>query len=102
MLENKYVLKSIEYYLHQILSYLWSYEGTLCFKVGLKIAELLRKFVEKYPLLYRFDGKDKKDLRKLDMFERDSLYATMIKRIAIEFSIGLPVDISQELIELCE
>ena len=38
MLENKYVVKSIEYYLHQILAYLWSYEGNSCFVVGVKIA----------------------------------------------------------------
>lgn len=37
MLNNKYVERSIEYHLHQILVYLWAYEGVSCFKVGLKI-----------------------------------------------------------------
>lgn len=101
MLDNKYFQKSIEYYLHQILAYLWAYEGCSCFKVGLKIAELISRFSEKYSILFKFEGRDKKEIKKLDMFERDTLYATTIKRIGVEFAIGLPADINDQLLELC-
>jgi hypothetical protein len=37
LLKNKYVHKSAEFHLHQILTYLWAYEGEHCLEVGLTI-----------------------------------------------------------------
>lgn len=55
LLDNKFIVRSIEFYLHQILAYLWAYEGRLSYKVGLKIGSIIRKFGSKYPVLYKLE-----------------------------------------------
>lgn len=58
LLDNRYVKKSTEYYLHQILAYLWAYEGKSCFKIGLKIGEVIEEYRGKYPILCRLENKN--------------------------------------------
>lgn len=52
LLENKYIEKSSEFHLHQIITYLWAYEGHLSLKIGEIIGSYIRKFGQKYPFLY--------------------------------------------------
>jgi hypothetical protein len=52
LLKNKYIDKSAEFHLHQILTYLWAYEGEHALEVGQRIGAYIKKLGEKYPMLY--------------------------------------------------
>jgi hypothetical protein len=83
MLENRYVWKNMDTFLKQTLVILLAYKGPSSFEVGIKIGELTLKFEDKYKVLY-------------DIFEGnvDNCYSTIIKRIAFELVVGVPVQIT--------
>jgi hypothetical protein len=52
LLKNKCIEKSTEFHLHQILAYLWAYEGEYCLQVGRRIGMYIKNLGGKYPMLY--------------------------------------------------
>ena len=67
----------------KVLCLLLAYKGTKSFSVGMKIAELVHRFDDKYPILR-------------DIYEdyEDASYSTILKKIAFELELGIPFRLS--------
>ena len=70
----------VEYYLKKILSILLAYRGEFSFEVGVKIAQLVERFSDKYPIL-----------RDIYLNYKDDSYSTILKKIPFELHLGIPL-----------
>lgn len=84
MLKNRYVEKSAEFHLHQVLTYLWAYQGTFSLSVGTRIGKYIKNFGEKYPTLYQLwvEPADKQLFANPEL--RHTAYCNALKKIGIE------------------
>lgn len=80
LIDNKYVWMGVEYYLKKILSILLAYRGEYSFEVGVKIAQLVERFSDKYPIL-----------RDIYLNYKDDSYSTILKKIPFELHLGIPL-----------
>lgn len=83
LLNNNYIEKSAEFHLHQILTYLWAYEGDHCLEVGRRIGKYIKSYGDKYPMLYEIwiEPLDKRSFLKQET--RKTAYCNTIKKIGI-------------------
>ena len=88
LLENKYIWRSIEFHAFRALQILLSYKGAHAFEVGIKIAQIVEKLCEKYP-----------NLRDIYLNYEDKSYSTILKKIPFQMFVGVPFEISKELLE---
>jgi len=70
----------LEYNLKKILNILIAYKGRQSYEVGVKIAQLVDRFCDKYPIL-----------RDLYVGYEDQSYSTLLKKIPFELQLGIPV-----------
>lgn len=91
LIDNKYVWKGIEFYLKKMLSLLLAYRGYHSFSVGAKIAQLVDRFSDKYPLL-----------RDIFINYKDKSYSTILKMIPFELYLGIPLEIDDQILQQCK
>lgn len=74
-----------------MLNLLLAYKGPQSYDVGIKIAELVERFSDKYPVL-------------LDIYEgyEDQSYSTVLKRIAFELYLGVPLEMDAKAMSTCK
>jgi hypothetical protein len=79
LLGNKFIWAGVEFNLKKVLNILLVYKGPQSYDAGIKIAELVERFSDKYPVL-------------LDIYEgyEDRSYSTTLKKIAFELYLGVP------------
>lgn len=51
LIDNEYVEKHLDYYANQFLAILLAYKGVQSFEAGIKLAEIVKRFSDKYPHL---------------------------------------------------
>lgn len=90
LLENKWVWAGIEYSLRKVLNILLTYQGIQAFEVGAKIAQLVERFCDKYPIL-----------RDIYVSHQDDSYAGVLKKIPFELYLGIPVVLSPAWLAKC-
>lgn len=91
LIDNKYVWMGVEYYLKKILSILLAYRGECSFEVGVKIAQLVERFSDKYPIL-----------RDIYLNYKDDSYSTILKKIPFELHLGIPLEVSEQALAKCK
>lgn len=83
MLSNRYIERSSEYHLHQIMTCLWAYEGKLCLKVGFRIGKYIQRFQDKYKILMQnWWDEDEKEV-EASVEVRNTAYCNAIKKMGI-------------------
>lgn len=91
LIDNKYVWMGVEYYLKKILSVLLEYRGEQSFQVGVKIAQLVDRFSDKYPML-----------RDIYIGYKDNSYSTILKKIPFELHLGIPLEVDDRILMRCK
>jgi hypothetical protein len=82
LIDNRYTRDALEYNLTKILNLLLVYKGEYSFEVGLRVAGLVDKFSIKYPIL-----------RDIYLGVHDTGYSTVLKKIAFELQLGIPLEV---------
>jgi len=77
--------------LKKFLNILLAYRGKHSFDVGIKIAQLVERFSDKYPML-------------MDIYENypDHSYSTLLKKIPFELQLGIPLEIDEKAMAKCK
>jgi histone H3/H4 len=91
LIDNKYIWLGIEYYLKKILSLLLLYRGEQSFQVGAKIAQLVDRFSDKYPML-----------RDIFINYQDDSYSTILKKIPFELQLGIALEVDERILQRCK
>jgi hypothetical protein len=91
LLDNKYIWRAIEFYAGKVLYLLLAYKGSFSFEVGLRIAQIVDKLSDKYPIL-----------RDIYVEYEDTSYSTILKKIPFELCLGIPFEIDHSLFQKCK
>jgi hypothetical protein len=91
LIDNRYVWLGVEYYLKKILSILLAYKGESSFQVGSKIAQLVERFSDKYPIL-----------RDIYVDYDDQSYSTILKKIPFELQLGIHLEVDEKILARCK
>jgi hypothetical protein len=91
LIDNKKVWAGVEYYLKKILNILLAYKGEYSFEVGTKIAQLVDRFSDKYPIL-----------RDIYVDYKDDSYSTILKKIPFELQLGIPLEVDEKVLGRCK
>lgn len=98
LLDSSLHQRNIDYYLKKVLALLLAYRGPKAFRVGLKIAELVEQYQEKYPIL-----RDIYEQRPLnDHEDSDYLCSELMRRVAFEVQLGVATHLDPKAVQLVQ
>jgi hypothetical protein len=91
LLSNRFIWAGVEYNLKKMLNLLLAYRGARSYEVGVKMAELVSRFEDKYPVL-----------RDLFVSYPDESYSTVLKKISFQVYLGIPLEMDKAMFKKCK